>query len=188
MWNIFEYPWTGIVIALAVQIILTILHIIKPQTRKLWHTAIPIMIIALAFGIDYLVKTDREQLNALINEALASTAAEDLPRIENLFAENYNDGYHPSKQAMIATCQKWFSTPLIEKNSLLSKQLELRDSDAVAVLVVVTQVDPKHQIAENFKVIQTTSKVRFAKQNKKWLITSAEILMINNQPIHWGQF
>jgi len=80
MWNIFEYPWTGIVVALAVQIVLTILHIVKPQTRKLWHTAIPVLIIALAFGIDYFVKTDREQLNALINEALASTAAEDLPK------------------------------------------------------------------------------------------------------------
>ena len=188
MWNIFEYPWTGIVIALAIQMLLTIIHIIKPNTRKLWHTAIPLFIIVLAFGVDHFVKTDNEKIEILIAEALDATQAEDLGRVNAIIADDYDDSYNGSKEQIMNFCRKWLSTPFIQKNSLLGKQVELHDRNAVVILSVVTQIEPSNEASAMVKVLSTTSRISLAKYGDKWLIKGVQITQINGQPTRWGDF
>ena len=188
MWNIFEYPWTGIIVALAIQMLLTIIHIVKPNTRKLWHTAIPVIIIALAFGVDHFIKTDREKIELLITETLSATQAEDLARVEALFADDYDDSYNRSKEQIMNVCRKWLSKPFIEKNSLMGKQLELRDENAVVILSVVTQIEASNEASSMIKVLSTTSRISLAKYGDKWLIKGVQITQINGQPMRWGEF
>jgi hypothetical protein len=186
MWNIFEHPWGLLIVALTVQFVFTIIHMIKPNSRKLLHLVPVILIVTAAFAVDYFVQTDREQIITVVKTAVQAAEEENAREIERLIAPDYKDSRHANKNEIMATCQTWFARPLIERNELRGLELEIGDQQAQALFFVVVHVDKRNDIYGTVGLAVVKTKLILGKLNGKWLINSAEIIEVNNQSFNWG--
>jgi hypothetical protein len=189
MWNIFEYWWTALLLAAIVQAILAIIHIVKPNTRKLRHILIPIAIIAIGIGVERLVQTDFEKITILVGDAVSASQNEDVAAIDVLLAPDYSDSCNNTKTAVMEYCKRWFARPLIAKNNVQFIQIEIHRPAAEINLAAIVHLDQKSDFAEMIK-FPLLVKVKLSlnrTDDGKWLIKRAELLEINNSPVKWNQ-
>ena len=189
MWNIFEHWWAALLIAAVVQMALTLLHLIRPNTRKLWHILIPITIIAAGIGVERLVQTDFEKINILIGKGLKAAQDEDTAAIDTLLSPDYSDSCHNSKTAVMEYCRRWFARPLIAKNNVQAVQIEIHRPAAEINLAAIVYLDPKSDYSEMSQIPLFVKARLYLKRNDngKWLIERAELLEINNNSVKWNQ-
>ncbi|MHC4212780.1 MAG: hypothetical protein ACYSWP_05320 [Planctomycetota bacterium] len=119
MFNIFQQPWTMLVVAFIALDVLWFANMFKTENFKKWVWLSPLLIALLGFAIDYLVKTDREKVNILINSIITAAEEENIPAIDAIIAENYQDSWHKTKRDLMRHCQRRLSGPFIEKNTKL---------------------------------------------------------------------
>jgi hypothetical protein len=189
MWNIFEHWWTAIIVALAVQIVLAIIHIIKPGTRKLWHILIPLIILAGGIGVEWFVQTDMEKVKILLSRSLTATENEDMAAIDAILAPDYSDSVNNSKDAFMTYCKRWFSRPLIAQNKLPNPpEITINAPNAQINLSVVIHLDSRSEYYGDVRLVLIKLRLHLYRYaGGKWLIKSAELLEINNQRVKWNE-
>ena len=84
-------------------------------------------------------------------------------------------------------CRALLSEPLVEKNKKMGLILEISAPQATATLSVLTKFDEESYVYKNFKsFLLTKIKLELQKQqDKKWLVSRAEILELDRQPAGW---
>lgn len=187
MWNVFEHPWCLIIVSVLTLFVVMIIRSALPQKHRWWHFALPVVVIAAAFGLDFLVQTDTELIKIVISTAVKAVEDENPDAIESVIAENYRDSKHRSKRRLIAHCASTFSQPLIDKIIKRIVSLEISSPNATAVLTARVLFDKESEIYQGFRrEMFTKVKLELQKQpDKNWLISRAEILEIDLQPARW---
>ena len=116
MFNIFEQPWTLLVVAILTLPVLLMLRRIFPDKRHWWQWLLPPFLAVAAFGLDLLVQTDLEKINEVINTGIKAVENEDCASIEAIISDNYHDSYHNTKKHLMYHCRARLVEPLVEKN------------------------------------------------------------------------
>ena len=189
MFNIFQQPWAMLVIAFIALDVIWFTSMFKTEQIKKWIWLCPLLIALLGLAIDFLVKTDREKVNILINSAITATQEENIPAIDAIIAENYQDSGHKTKPDLMRYCQRMLSGPFIEKNTKMGTTLEIIPPTAKATINVMTRFDPNSFVYQNnIRVMMVKVELFMQKQpDKSWLIQQTELLEINKQPMTWRQ-
>jgi hypothetical protein len=191
MWNIFEYPFVGIGLAVASMIALWIFGAFWPAKKRRWHFAIPFVIMILAFAIEYFVQTDKEKILGAVNKGIKAFEKQDLKPIKEIIADDYSDPYDTSKELIIAHCQALFETATVDKITLYSQKLEIENNKATFTAETLVKFTEQSQIAQMGRpLLIVKARLYFKKtqpQAKKWVINSLEILELNRKPVNWGQ-
>ncbi len=195
---IFEQPWPMLITAGFVFLLVLILRSILPEKRHAWQWLLPALLAAAAFGLDYLVETDLEKINAVISTAVMAVEEENPAAIKALIAENYRDSYHKTKDALIHHCRMKLAEPLIEKNIKRIQAVELspRSGEALrgdelptatAVFTVRMLFDKRSHVYQSFKQqLHVKAELNLHKQpDGTWLITRTEILELDLRPAKW---
>jgi len=187
MCNIFEKPWTLLIVAVVVLLIIYIIRVFKPEKRQWWHLFIPIMIVISAFAIDILVETDRENINNIIKSCIKASRNEDADTIETFIASDYHDSLHQSKQEIMIYCRAIFSEPAVERFVKLNQSIELSSSNATVLIKGFLFFDKESRFYKELKPAMAVKLELGLKKysNKKWHINRVEILEIDNQTIDW---
>lgn len=187
MFNFFENPWGLTVIAAVIFFVLLILRAVLPEKRLRWLMLIPVLLTAAAFGLDYLVETDSEKIDAVITAAVKAAENEDSDSIEMLIADDYEDSYHRSKSALMSHCRRTLSEPLIEKNIMRIVSMDVQPSEANVTFTVRILFDRQSRPYQNFKQQMLTElQADLRKQpDGRWLISSVELLKIDLHPTDW---
>ncbi len=189
MSDIFEQPWTLLIVAILVLFVILILRRIFPEKRHWWQLALPTFLIAAAFGLDFLVQTDSEKINTVINTMVEAIEEEDPDAIEQIISDNYRDSYHSTKEILIYYCRMKLSEPLVEKNikRVLSIEISPPKTTATAIFTVRTVFDKQSYVYQNFKPIMLTKiKLDLRKgPGNNWLVSRVEILEIGGQTAKW---
>jgi hypothetical protein len=187
MFNCFEHPWGLITIAAVAVLILLILRSITPQKCRWWLWLFPAVLVIAAFGLDYLVETDLEKINAVIDTGVSAFEKEDPDSIEPIIADNYHDSYHSTKSVLMAHCREILSEPLIEKNIKRTVSIDIQPPKATVIFTVRVLFDPQSYVYQGFKQqILTEVQADLQKQpNNRWLINRVELLKIDFQPAGW---
>jgi hypothetical protein len=176
-------------LALAVTALLTlqIIHVIAVYKRRRWQWLLPIILIVAAFGLDWLVQTDLEKINAVINTAVKAVEEENPNAIEAIISDNYRDSYHNTKRDLMRHCRARLSEPLVEKNKKRAPIIEISSPKATLTLTVIIHFDKQSSVYQDIqRLIQTKSKINLQKQQDgRWLINRVEILEINMQRVNW---
>ena len=205
MFNVFEQPWGLLIAAVVASLILLIFR----HTIRWWLWFLPGLLVVAAFGIDFLVETDTEKIDAVINTAVLAVEKEAPDLIEPLIADDYSDSYHKTKDALMSSCRAMLSEPVIEKNIARmvsmdvqparrrglarldspssARQAEGGPSKATAIFTVRVLFDKNSYVYESLKS-QMLTKVKLDLQkepNGGWLINRVELLAINLQPASW---
>ena len=187
MSNIFEQPWTLLIIAILVLLVVLMFRRILPEKRHWGQWLLPAFLAVAAFGFDLLVKTDLEKINAVINTGIKAVEEENSDAIEAIISDNYHDSYHNTKKDLMRHCRARLSKPLVAKNKKRPPIIEISPPNATVVVTVIVHFDKQSSVYQDIqRLIQTKSKINLQKQQDgRWLINRAEILEINRQRASW---
>jgi len=184
--NIFEQPWTLVVIGAWLILAVWIASRYWPLkfTRK--HLLIGPIVIALAFAVDYLVVTDREKIETIMDTVVKAAEEEQAEDIIQFISADYRDSFHDSRESFTSLCRQIFSKPQIEKNWITDQQLDLAETQANVWITAVSRLDERNQWAAGISVIKTAWRLEFSKQpDKSWLIDTIEFIELGDQEVDW---
>jgi len=195
---IFEQPWPLLITAATVFLLVLILRSILPEKRHWWQWLLPLLLAAAAFGLDFLVETDLEKINAVIDIGIKAVEEENPDAIEAIIADNYSDSFHKSKNELMYHCRVKLAEPLIEKNIKRIQSIEVssrsgealrgdESPNATAVFTVRMLFDKRSYVYESFKQqLHVKAELDLQKQpDGTWLITRTEILELDLRPVNW---
>ena len=189
MLNFFEQPYTLIGLAVIILFGLFTYRSVFPEKcgRKQW--LIPLSVVALAFGLDFIVKTDPEKLNTLINASMEAVEQEDCDAIARTIAPDYTDSFHETKAALMARCQRTLSNIHIRKITKTSCLLQISPPTAKATIFATTTFDQNSWVTQSYKnFLFFKGELICAKQpDNSWKITRINPLEVDKQPITWSQ-
>ena len=190
MFDFFEQPYTLVGAAVLVLFGVLTFRSIIPEKRRFWQWLLPVVLAGAAFGLDALVQTDTEQINATIEAGVGGIEAEDIGAIGQVISESYSDSLHSTKERLLLYCRQALSQSLVVKAKI--KGLRLMDlSQANATAVVFTQItfDKNSYVAENYKpslLIKTRLNLK-KKPGIGWLISRVELEGLDGQSVNWRQ-
>ena len=189
MFDIFEQPWTLVGAAVLVLFGILTFRSFCPEKRRWWQLTIPVFLAVAAFGTDMLVQTDTEKINSVIKAAIRAVQQEDCGAIGAVIDNNYSDSYHGTKKHLMDHCRRELSQSLVEKGKKTGLLIDISDSNATAVLFATIFFDKNSYISQNYKsFLLVKARLSFRKQpDKKWLISSIEILELDRQPTSWSR-
>lgn len=186
MFDIFHQPWTLLITAVIVLLVMLMVRRIFPGKRHWCQLALPAFLAVAAFGLDLLVQTDLEQIKEVIHTGAKAVKEENPYAIEAIISENYRDSYHPTKRALMSHCTARLSEPLVEKTITRLVSIELSPPKANTVFTTRIIFDKRSSVYQNFKrEMLTKLKLNLQKERDIWLITRAEILELDRQPANW---
>lgn len=189
MWNVFEYPFVGIGIAFLSMVMLWLYRAFRPDKKRKWHFAVPFIIIALAFGLCFLVQTDREKILTAFNIGIKSFQQQNVEPIRQIIADDYSDAAHGSKELIVAYCQAMFEVAPVEKVTTFSRQIQIEPTTATFTMesmVKFTEESEMARMGKDFLIVK--ARLHFKKTpQKKWLLTSSEILELDRKSVNWNQ-
>lgn len=187
MFNIFENPWLLALIAIFLVPVLSFLRQPWPDKHQHWILLIPLILFLGAIGLDFLVKTDREKIDHIINQSITAAVTNNTALIETAVSEDYSDDVHKSKRALLSTCRNVFATYSIKKIKKRSKQIRIVPPDGTADIHYIVHLNPKSTYAAAGTIVFVKVKIGFTKnQDRQWYISRADIISINNQPMNWN--
>jgi hypothetical protein len=187
MFNCFEHPWGLITIAVIALLVLLIFRSISPGKCRWWLWFLPAILVLAAFGLDLLVETDLEKINAVIDKGVKAVENEDPDSIELIIADNYSDSYHSSKNALMSHCRATFSEPLVEKNIKRIVSIDIQPPKATAIFTVRILFDKQSYVYQSFKQ-QIFIEVQADLQKQpdgKWLFNRVELVKLDLHPADW---
>jgi uncharacterized membrane protein len=190
MFDVFEQPWTLLTVAIATLLVLLMVRRILPEKRRWWQLALPAFLAVAAFGLDTLIKTDREKINAVINIGVKAVEDGNPDAVEPIISEDYSDSYHKTKTALMRHCRRKLSEPLVEKNIKRIVEIVVSPSKttAEATFTVRMVFDKRSYVYRNYKrTMLLRVKANLQKEQDKWLINQAELLELDRYPFDWRQ-
>lgn len=190
MFDFFEQPYTLIGGAVLVLFGVLTYRSVLPEKRRWWQWLLPIALIGAAFGLDALVETDREQINAVIDAGIKAAGTRNIAGVGRLLSPNYRDSAHGSKERLLYYCQQ-----AVEQNQVVEarkKGVRLTDisqSGTTANVFIQMIFDKNSYFAENYKPsAQVMVDVTFEKRpSSGWLVRCVELRSIDGQPCSWRQ-
>jgi len=188
MFDIFEQPWGLLIIAVVTLPVLLMVRRIFPEKRHWWQLALPAFLAVAAFGLDWLIETDLEKINKVINTGVKAVEQEDPDAIEPIISEGYSDSYHRNKAALMRHCRRRLSEPLVERNIKRVREIILSPSKttAEATFTVRMVFDERSYVYQSYKrEMVARVRVNLQKEQGKWLINQAELLELDRQPVNW---
>ena len=182
MANVFEQPWLLLIIA---GITMLVLLFYRPKTGKLWLWALPVITALAAFGLDYLVKTDREKVKTVISHIVTAVQNEDINAIGPLLADNYRDSFNESKRLALMRLNSYLDEPIIERNVLGIQSLHVNSPGADAAFTVRVVFDQQGSIYEYQKQMIFKLEADLIKQGDDWYFIRIELIELNLRPLDW---
>jgi len=187
MFDIFEQPWTLIAAAVLVLFGILTFRSIFPEKRRWWQLPIPLLVAIAGIGMDFLVRTDLEKINAIIDTGIKAVEEENCDALAAIIADNYQDSHHKTKNDLMAHCRMELSASAVEKTKNRGCLVELSPPEAKATLFVLITFDRNSRIAQEYKsFILVKARLYLQKQpDKNWLISRIEVLEIDKQQVNW---
>jgi hypothetical protein len=187
MWNIFEQPWTGLVIAVIVFNIIAVVRWFVELERK-WQYVIPGAIAILALALCYLIDTDKELVQRVMSQGIKAVREQKEGDIEKLVSPDYSDSRHPTKKALAAAWKQWFGQVKIDHVGTNNATYAFTDGKATVTFNWLVKFGSEQGRPGEMSglVIYGQARVTLVETaGRKWLIRSSELLELMGQPTSW---
>ena len=189
MFNIFQQPWTLIVVGTVCLPAALVFRAVFADKRRWWQLVLPFAIVGLAFGLDLIVKTDYEKIRTALSRAVDSFEAQRISPIEEVIADDYTDPANDSRELILAYCEGLFHFAGVKKISTLGEEITIEKQRAKFTAEVMVRFADESEIArmgKPFMLVKGRLLLRKT-DDKKWLIYSSELLEIDRKGVTWRQ-
>ncbi len=190
MFDFFEQPYTLVGAAVLVLFGVLTFRSVLPEKRRFWQWLFPVVLAGAAFGLDRLVQTDAEQINATIDAGVRGIEAENLNAIGQVISDSYSDSLHSTKQRLLFYCRQTLSQSLVVKTRIKGvKLMDLSEANATAMVFTQMTFDKNSYVAENYKPsLLIKTRLNLKKQpGVGWLICRVELEGLDGQSVSWRQ-
>jgi ketosteroid isomerase-like protein len=189
MFNVFEQPYTLLGAAVLVLLAVLTFRSVFPEKRRWWQMLIPVVIAGAAFGLDALVQTDLEKINAVIDKGVKAIQNEDYNAIARILSADYSDSYHDTKEQLLAHCRRVLPRAMVRKHNKTGVMIKITGPEATAVVFTTLIFDKNSYVSQSYKpFLWTKSRLTLRKQpDGRWLISRIEVLEIDRQPVNWSR-
>jgi hypothetical protein len=187
MWNFFEQPWTLLITAAVLLLVVAVIYpfVHAKSKRRLW--LIPLLVATMGPVLDFAVSTDRERIEKVIDTGVTAFENENCNAIAAIISENYRDSAHSDKTALLKRCRAVLRPPAVSK--VYDSILDMQASGNTASLTTLNRIffDEQSYYAELARVVVVKVQIDLEKgSDGNWLVTRTEVLAINNQPTKWS--
>jgi hypothetical protein len=189
MFSFFDQPWTLFIAAIVSLYVVFRLRSIFPQKCHWWQWLIPVFIAVAAFGFDFLVRTDLEKINAVIDNGIRAIEEENPGIIEAIVSADYQDSYHSNKEHLMSHCRSEMGRDPVEENKKVNALMEISTTEAEVTLIAMVKFDKDSYVTRNYKqsFLVKAQLYLTKQQDKRWLISRAELLELDRQQVNWEQ-
>lgn len=184
MGNIFENVWLLLTVAGVTLVIAAIIRQAKPEWGY-WPLLAPLVIAALAFGLDAAVKTDTEAINEIIAGSKQAVINNNVKTLMTFFSPDYADLKHRTKAAFEEDARQILNNAAVTKIKTQSHLLTINGNTATSQLSFVVHFDNNSRYAVMGTLMFVSVNLSYEKVGGKWLISSAEVVSVNNEPYKW---
>ena len=185
MWNVFENCWLMLTLAGIAFVAASIVRQEKPE----WGykpLLIPVLLAALAFGLDYAFTTDYEAVSGIVPACKRAAVEGDAGRIMGFISPNYSDRNHRNRDAFRQRVQNTITGSSIKKIITKSHPVEIDGDQAQSKLGIAVILNNDSQYAAYGTYYPVEMKFEYEKIAKKWYIRSMDLTSVNNQSMNWG--
>ena len=109
MLNVFENPWLLVIVSVVFLAAMVLYRKSHPEKAAWWQLFLPIILLAVAIGLDVLVKTDLEKVNRTLKQATIAIESHDADRLTEFILQEYSDRVNHSKTQLIEYCRYFLS-------------------------------------------------------------------------------
>jgi len=190
MFDFFEQPYTLIGGAVLVLFGVLTFRSIIPEKRHWWQWLLPLVVAGLGIGLDAMVQTDNEKINAVIDTGIAATVKRDVAGMGKIISPDYSDSAHGSKERLLYYCRQAANEhQVVSAKKKGIRLVDLSESAATANVFIRVTFDKNSYFAENFKSsVQIKVDVTFKKRpGPGWLVECVELRAIDGQSCSWRQ-
>jgi hypothetical protein len=184
MWNIFENCWLLLTLAGIALIAASLVRQEKPE----WGykpLLVPVLLAALAFGLDYAFTTDYEAVSGIVPACKRAAVATDPDGIMEFISPNYMDKNHRDKAAFNRRVRSTITGSSIKKIRTQSHTVSIEGSGAQSELKVAVHLNNDSQYATYGTFFLVEIKFEYEKIAEKWYIRHMDLTSVNNQPMNW---
>lgn len=187
MFNFYEQPWTLVGLAVIVFFIILTYRSVAEGKRRWWQWLIPVIIVIAAFGLDALVQTDNEKIEAILDAGIKAIEVENFSQIDSYLSDDYRDSIHSTKEQLIEQAQRQLNTNVVEKCKKTGTLITLSKNKAKVNLFVQIVLSKDSPITQSLTIplFNVKADIDLIKQNNKWLIDNIEIRSVNNMQARW---
>ena len=187
MVNIFQSPWSLLIVSGVVLVVVTFIRERHPEKSRWWQPVLPLLVAGAAFGADMLVVTDHEAVETVVDSVMQAVIVQDAEKIDGFISESYCDTSHRSKEKLATYCQRLLREPVAEKVKYRYFLLDITAPDAQVETEIVVHLHPESRYAMVGTLTFVKMKIALKKgSDKDWLITGSEITSVNNNKIGWN--
>ncbi len=185
--QIFETPWPILTAAIVVLGIVVIIRQTWPDARRWWQLLIPAALAAGGLCLEHFIETDYEKIESVINSGIRAVVEQDVGGIDRIISADYSDSRHRSKTRLMSYCRDLLEQPFVERIKKQQELITVSAKKAEAELSVRLDLHPQNTYAMGGTIIYVKMKLHLAKTaGGSWLISSTEIVSVNNQPFGWN--
>lgn len=185
MWNVLENCWLLLTLAGIAFVAASIVRQEKPE----WGykpLLIPVLLAALALGLDYAFTTDYEAVSAIVPTCKRAAVAANPDDIMELISPNYTDRSHKDKAAFSRRVRNTITGSSIKKIRTQSHTISIEGTQARSELGVAVHLNNDSHYAAYGTFFLVKMNFDYEKIAEKWYIRRMDVTSINNQPMGWG--
>lgn len=186
MWNVYEQPWTLLVTAAVLLLLVVCIRPFVGEKHKSQLWLIPILVAIMGPALDFAVRTDREKIEDVLDAGVTALENEDCGAISSIIAQDYRDSIHSDKADLIRSCRNILVPPMIGK--IYASILDMNISGRNASVTMLNRIffDENSDYIEFARLILINVQIELEKgSDGNWLVSQTEILAVNNQPSQW---
>lgn len=185
MWNIFENCWLMLTLAGIALIAASLVRQEKPEWG-LKPLLAPLLLAALAFGLDYFVTTDYEAVSAIVPACKKAAVAADTDAIIEYISPDYADKAHRSRAAIINRIERVIPQASIKKIRLQNQLVTINGDQAESEFLAAVHLNPNSQYSMAGSLVFVEMKFEYKKNGQTWQIQRMDVTAVNYQPMDWG--
>ncbi len=187
MLNIFETPWLLISVSAFLLVAAGICRQARPEWGY-WPMLAAVLAAGLGLGLDRLIQTDKEKIEAVIDTCRRSVAAGRVRSIEPMIADNYFDAAHPNRQALLSYAEHILGRIAFNAIHVKSHTIEIDGNRARSDLrlrVFMDQQRSDYPMAGGLMLVNMG--LEYAKNAAgNWQIARVELRSVNDTSVNWG--
>lgn len=185
MWNIFENCWLLLTLAGISLVVASIIRQEKPE----WGykpLLVPLLLAALAFGMDYAFITDFEAVSAIVPACRQAAIDENSDRIMELISPNYRDRYHNDRMALRNRVAHTITGASIKKIRTQSHIVTVEGAKAQSELIAAVHMNSDSRYAAYGTFFMVEMNFDYEKAGSQWYILQMDVKTVNYQPMNWN--
>jgi hypothetical protein len=186
VWNVFENGWLLLTLA---GIALVVASVVRQEKPEWGYTPllVPLLLAALAFGLDYAFTTDYEAVSAIVPACRKAAVNADVDTMMNFIGPDYADSTHRNKAALRAAAERILPGASINRVRTQSHLITIEENRAESVFLGAVHLNKNSEYAAMGSLVMVELNFEYEKIAKKWYIRRIEVIAINYQPMKWGR-